>query len=204
MKIYPLGEMNLKQKKINGQQQKWKMLLYVLMFPLCMYAQDKVKVTGRVTGENNQPLATVSVVEKGSSTGTLTDEKGSFIINVSKTATLVFSSLNYVTQEVKVNGRASIDVVLVTSKNEIDAVVVVGYGTQRKRDVTGSVVTIGEKALREVPVANLQQALQGRAAGLEVQRVGTRPGAGAVIRIRGERTINGSNDPLIILDGVPL
>ncbi|HYC30087.1 MAG TPA: SusC/RagA family TonB-linked outer membrane protein, partial [Chitinophagaceae bacterium] len=79
----------------------------------------------------------------------------------------------------------------------------VGYGTQRKRDVTGSVVSVNEMALREVPVANLQQALQGRAAGVEVQRAGTSPGANAVIRIRGMRSILGSNDPLFVVDGIP-
>jgi TonB-linked SusC/RagA family outer membrane protein len=81
--------------------------------------------------------------------------------------------------------------------------VVVGYGTQRKSDVTGSLVSVSSKELREVPVANLQQALQGRAAGVEVQRVGTAPGATARIRVRGERSINGSNDPLVVLDGIP-
>ncbi len=174
--------------------------LFVLV---AVHAQTKIKIVGKVTGDNNLVLANVSVVEKGSAAGTLTDENGNFAINASPAGTLVFSSLNYVSQEVKVNGKQTINVTLLPSKNELDAVVVVGYGTQRKKDVTGSVVSVSEATLKEVPSSNLQGALQGRAAGLEVQKVGTRPGASAVIRIRGERTINGSNDPLIILDGIP-
>src|SRR5690606_5250745 len=81
--------------------------------------------------------------------------------------------------------------------------VVVGYGVQKKSDVTGALVSVSGDELKEVPVANLQQALQGRAAGVEVQRIGTAPGAAARIRVRGERSINGSNDPLIVLDGIP-
>jgi TonB-dependent SusC/RagA subfamily outer membrane receptor len=117
--------------------------------------------------------------------------------------TLVISSVSFVTKEVAITGNQTIDVVLVEACNQLEQVVVIGYGTQKKKDVTGSIVSVSETALREVPVPNLQQALQGRAAGLEVQKLGTTPGAGAVIRIRGERSINGSNDPLIVLDGIP-
>jgi len=101
MKIYPLGENNPQNKKLKLVQQKWKMLLCAMLLPFCMYAQDKIKVTGRVTGEGNLPVQNVSVVEKGSATGAVTDENGNFTISVSKTGTLVFSSLNYVPQEVK-------------------------------------------------------------------------------------------------------
>ncbi len=166
-------------------------------------AQAKINVTGKVSGENGIPLSGASVTVKGATSGVSTDGNGGYTISVADNTTLSFSYSGYFSSDVKVNKRSVINVSLLPSDKTMDAVVVVGYGTQRKKDVTGAVVSVGEKALREVPVANLQSALQGRAAGLEVQRVGTKPGAGAVIRIRGERTINGSNDPLIILDGIP-
>ncbi|MES2775561.1 MAG: TonB-dependent receptor [Bacteroidota bacterium] len=177
------------------------LFLFGLLAPA--QAQNNVNVKGKVTNEKNQPVDGASVTVKGTTRGTVTATDGSFYIDVAVNAILVISGTDISTTEVKIT-RAGAQQFQVQSKtSSLEDVVVVGYGTQRKRDVTGSVVSVGEKALREVPVANLQQALQGRAAGLEVQRVGTRPGAGAVIRIRGERTINGSNDPLIILDGIP-
>lgn len=169
-------------------------------------AQSTIPVTGKVTDEKGAPLGGVSVSIKGTNTGTTTDESGNFSLNAEPKKVLVISAVGFVTQEFSItnNGGAfSVNVSLKVGSNKLDDVVVVGYGTQRKRDVTGAVVSVNEKALREVPVANIQSALQGTAAGLEVQKVGTRPGAGAVIRIRGERTINGSNDPLIVLDGIP-
>ncbi|MDI9363854.1 MAG: TonB-dependent receptor [Flavobacterium sp.] len=164
-----------------------------------------IKITGKITGENNAPLEAVSVVVKGTKMGTSTSANGTYSITVAEPGViLVFSSIGYETKEVKVTTSSTeISFTMLATSIKMEELVVVGYGSQKKKDVTGSVVSIGEKALHEVPVANLQQALQGRAAGLEVQQVGTRPGAGAVIRIRGERTINGSNDPLIILDGIP-
>lgn len=174
----------------------------MLVFATMAFAQN-ITVKGRVTEENGAPIPGASITVKGATTGTTTDNAGNFSISVAKGATLVISSVNHAPKEFKINNANDINITLSSVNTTLTDVVVVGYGTQRKKDVTGSVVSVGEKALREVPVANLQQALQGRAAGLEVQRVGTRPGAGAVIRIRGERTINGSNDPLIILDGIP-
>jgi TonB-dependent starch-binding outer membrane protein SusC len=178
------------------------MLLQFLCISGLVMAQN-ITVKGRVVKDDGQPLQGATVIVKGTTGGTTTSDNGDFSISAPANGTLVVSAVDFTTQEVKVNNRTAVSVQLMAADKTMDGVVVVGYGTQRRRDVTGSVVSVGEKALREVPVANLQQALQGRAAGLEVQRVGTKPGAGAVIRIRGERTINGSNDPLIILDGIP-
>jgi len=177
------------------------MLLLLLAAPAFLFAQQKT-ITGRVINESGLPVA-ASITIKGSSTGTSTAADGTFSIQAVPGAKVVISAVEYVTQEFTVGKGNEINATLVRTDKALNEVVVVGYGTQRKKDVTGSVVSIGEKALREVPVANLQQALQGRAAGLEVQKIGTRPGAGAVIRIRGERSLAGSNDPLIILDGIP-
>ncbi|MGC4101868.1 SusC/RagA family TonB-linked outer membrane protein [Ferruginibacter sp.] len=177
------------------------MLLLLTGVPAFVFAQQKT-ITGHVTNESGAPVS-ASVTVKGTSTGTTADANGNFSISAAPGAKLVISAAEYVSQEFTVGRGNIINATLVRADKALSEVVVVGYGTQKKKDVTGSVVTVGEKALREVPAANLQGALQGRAAGLEVQRVGTRPGAGAVIRIRGERSINGSNDPLIILDGIP-
>jgi len=166
-------------------------------------AQNTIHIKGRVLSESGQPVGKASVLVKGLSNGVSTDDNGNFEIVAPSNATLVISSVGFVATSIHVNGRPSIEVALAAASNALDQVVVVGYGTQKKRDVTGSVVSVNEQALRSVPVANLQGALQGKAAGLEVQKVGTRPGAGAVIRVRGERSINGSNDPLLILDGIP-
>lgn len=178
------------------------MLLQFLCITGLAMAQN-ITVKGRVVKDDGQPLQGASVVVKGTTGGTTANDNGDFTISVPANATLVISAVDFTQQEIKVNNRTSLSVQLVAIDKTMEGVVVVGYGTQRRKDVTGSVVSVNEKALREVPVPNIQSALQGRAAGLEVQRVGTKPGAGAVIRIRGERTINGSNDPLIILDGIP-
>ena len=177
-------------------------LLLNLLFAQQLAAQQ-VSVSGKVLTTTGTAVNGASVSVRGTKNGTTTDAAGNFSLTVAKGATLVFSGVGYASKSVTVSSETVINVLLEAADKSLDEVVVVGYGTQRKKDVTGSVVSIGEKALREVPSANLQGALQGRAAGLEVQRTGTRPGAGAVIRIRGERTINGSNDPLIVLDGIP-
>lgn len=181
--------------------------LLALAFPLALLSQQSlaqnINVKGRVLKEGGQPVAKATVLVKGTQGGTSTDDNGAFDISAPANGTLVVSAVNFVSREVKINGKTNLSVVLAEKDKSMDEVIVVGYGTLRKKDVTGSVVSVGEKALREVPVANLQQALQGRAAGLEVQTVGNQPGAGAQIRIRGTRSISGTNEPLYVLDGIP-
>lgn len=174
-----------------------------LLLVVPVYAQNDIRVKGHVVDGGGLPVVGASVVVKGKTTGVNTNNAGDFEINAPSNAILEISSIGYQTKEVRVNNQTAITVSLVAGTSDLDQVVVVGYGTQRKKDVTGSVVSISEKALREVPVANLQQALQGRAAGLEIQTVGNQPGAGAQIRIRGNRSISGSNEPLFVVDGIP-
>jgi len=176
--------------------------IVMALFSQPVFAQN-ITVKGRITDAAGNPVLNVSVIIKGSNTGVSSVANGEFEISAPANATLVITSVGFVPQEISVNGRRSISVVLVSSETNMGEVVVVGYGTQRKKDVTGAVVSVNEKALREVPVANLQQALIGRAAGLEIQGVGNRPGAGAQIRIRGTRSITGSNEPLFVVDGIP-
>ncbi|HRJ30074.1 MAG TPA: TonB-dependent receptor [Cyclobacteriaceae bacterium] len=180
------------------------LLLLLLLLTSGLFAQ--VSVRGKVTDESGSGLPGVNILIKGTTTGTTSDANGEYVVEIpanAQQAILIFSFIGYETQEQAVNGRSVINVNMAVSAFTLGEVVVVGYGTQRKADVTGSLVSLSSDALREVPVANLQQALQGRMAGVEVQRIGTAPGATARIRIRGERSVLGSNDPLIVLDGIP-
>lgn len=189
--LFPIGKLSLV------------LCLLIVCFSLPLMAQNTIRVKGRITNSTGTALANASVTVKGSNTGTSTDANGNFQIDAPSNAVLVVSYVDYEVREISVNGRQNINIELITQDKSLGEVVVVGYGTQRKRDVTGSVVSVSEKALREVPVANLQQALIGRAAGLEINAVGNRPGAGAQIRIRGIRSISGSNEPLYVVDGIP-
>src|SRR5580658_6832262 len=177
--------------------------LMIFLFAPSLYAQNTIHVKGRVLGENGQPLPKATVQVKGTTTGVSTDDAGNYEIVAPSNATLLISSVGYASSSIKVAGRPFLEVALAPTGNSLEQVVVVGYGTQKKRDVTGSVVSVSEQSLREVPVSNLQGALQGKAAGLEVQTTGTTPGSDMQIRIRGVRSISGSNAPLFILDGIP-
>jgi TonB-dependent starch-binding outer membrane protein SusC len=177
-------------------------LLAILFLPASVYAQQVV--TGKVTDETGAGMPGVNILVKGTTNGTTSDVNGDYNISVEDAAaTLVFSFIGYNSIEQVVGTQSTININMTPNVRSLNEIVVVGYGVQRKSDVTGAVVSVNSKALKEVPVANLQQALQGLAAGVEVQRVGTAPGATARIRVRGERSINGSNDPLIVLDGIP-
>ena len=167
-------------------------------------AHAQAPVSGRVTDENGAAMPGVNVIVKNTTTGTTTDSDGVYTLNVgSNDAVLVFSFIGYATREVIVGAQSRLDIILTPSVQSLNEVVVVGYGTQQKSDITGALVRVDENALKEVPVANVSQALQGRAAGVEINMNSSRPGAGAQIRIRGSRSLTGSNDPLIVLDGIP-
>jgi TonB-linked SusC/RagA family outer membrane protein len=177
--------------------------LLVGLTPSLLYAQKILK--GKVLDEKNLPLAGAGVKLKSSGKATVTGDDGTFTISAPENEkTMIFSFIGYPSQEIDIkNGVNTYNVVLTPDSKNLNEVVVIGYGTQKRKDVTGSVVSLSGSAIKEVPVANIQQALQGRMAGVEVQSVGTRPGAGAQIRIRGERSINASNDPLFVVDGIP-
>ncbi len=166
-------------------------------------AQQTITVKGRITNETAQPVAGVSVVVKGTSQGTTTNENGEYTINAPATGSLVISSVGYPAMEVKVNRQALHNVQLTSSAASMEQVVVVGYGTQRREAVTGSVASIGGDRLREVPSSNITQALQGRLAGVDISQTSTRPGANMQIRVRGTRSLSADNNPLIVLDGIP-
>lgn len=174
----------------------------VQAFAVMAFAQN-ISVKGHVTDENNSPVVGASVIVKGTKVGVTTDVKGDFTISAAKGATLVISAINYLPKEIKVAGEAAVTVVLSTSDKALGEVIVIGYGTQRKKDVTTSIATIAGDKLNEVPGVDISRALQGRIAGVQMAQTSTKPGTGMQIRIRGTRSLNASNDPLIVLDGVP-
>ncbi|HEX8023915.1 SusC/RagA family TonB-linked outer membrane protein [Mucilaginibacter sp.] len=163
-----------------------------------------ITVTGKVTDANGA-LPGVSVSIEGGGRGVITDTKGEYSLKVPANATLIFSSVGYKTQRVAVNNQTTINVTMTGDLKSLSNVIVVGYGVQRKSDVTGSIVSVSEQSLRDVPAANLGQALQGQAAGVDIQKSAgnSHPGASPSILIRGNRSINASNSPLIVVDGIP-
>lgn len=164
-----------------------------------------ISVSGKVSDEQGNGLPGVSVSVKGTAIGNVTDATGAYKITApNANATLVFSYVGFTTIEEKIGNRQVINVTLIEDNKTLSEVVVVGYGTVKKTDVTGSVASINNKQLQAVPVQNLSQAMQGRAAGVDVTQTNARPGAAPSIRIRGNRSLNASNDPLFVLDGIPL
>jgi TonB-linked SusC/RagA family outer membrane protein len=163
----------------------------------------EVKISGTVRDENGGALPGVNVVVKGTNNGTVTDTDGKYSINVPDSeSTLIFSFIGYVTTEVSVSGKSVIDVQMTVEASALNEVVVVGYGSQEKKDLTGAISTVKGSDLENQPNGGVQQALQGRAAGVNIVRNGGAPGNAGSIRIRGIGTVNNA-DPLIIIDGVP-
>lgn len=174
----------------------------MLMFVLSAVAQDRI-ISGTVTDETGTGMPGVNVVIKGTTFGATTNAEGRFTINVpNDDAVLVVSFVGYATQEIAVGGRSSIDVQLTPDVMALTEVVVTGYATQEKKDLTGAVGTVKPAELIQIPSSNITSQLQGRVAGVTVSGDG-RPGQAAKIRIRGFASFSGSNDPLYIVDGVP-
>ena len=191
-------------KVFNEYSKKPSCLAVLLFFSVLVWAQT-IPVTGKISSaKDNSPIPAVSVTVKGTKTGTVTDASGNFQINVpDEKSILVFSSQGFTLQEIMVGNQSSINIRLEENIQKMDEVVVVGYGLQRRRDVTGAISSVSSKALREVPVTSPAQALQGRVAGLYATTQGYRPGSDVTIRIRGNRSFSAGNDPLYVIDGIP-
>ena len=178
--------------------------ILLLLSSLSLFAQNKV-ITGRVTNAGGTGIAAVSVTAKGQSGGTTTDGEGRFSITVPNAVnTLVFSSIGFGDQEVDILNRTSIDVVLRESSTNLNEVIVIGYGTARRRDLTGSVASVGVKDFLKGPITTPEQLIAGKVAGVQINSNNGAPGSGSRIRIRGGTSLNASNDPLIVIDGVPV
>jgi len=180
-------------------------VMVVLLFG-ALFASAQTQVTGTVIDSRSGfGLANVTVSVSGTNTGTQTGTDGTFRISVPAGATtLVFSSVGYTSQEVAISGRTNISISLVQAEQKLDEVVVVAYGTRRKTDLTGSTVSVGVKDFQKGSIASSEQLLQGKVAGLEVTTGDGSAGGGSKIRIRGGASLNASNDPLIVIDGVPV
>ncbi|MEI7585927.1 TonB-dependent receptor [Runella sp.] len=163
-------------------------------------------VSGKVVStDDGAPLPGVSVVVKGTTTGTNTDGEGNFKVNVKDdAAVLVFSAVGFEKQEITVGNRSTINISLATDQKSLNEVVVVGYGTQRKSQMTGAISQVTAKQLQEMPITSIGQAMQGRVAGVDVSQSGSKPGSVPKILIRGRRSFNAGNDPLYVVDGIPL
>lgn len=175
----------------------------MLMFASVTLAQERV-VTGTVVDETGAGMPGVNVLVKGTPQGTVTSAQGAFSISVPQNATLVFTFVGYKTTEVPVGDRSTIDLSLEPDATSLDEVVVIGYGTQKRSDLTGAVGSVSADNLRERPATSLNQAMAGRIAGVQVNTNSGRPGGKANVRIRGFSSINSSNNPLYVVDGVQL
>lgn len=175
----------------------------VIALMLLSFSVNAQTITGKVTDESGTGLVGVNIVEKGTNNGTITDMNGSFKITVqSMTGTLVFSMIGYETAEVPIEGKTLVDIQMSVSEEAIDEVVVVGYGTMKKSDLTGSVASVSGDDLKRSITTNIDQAMQGRISGVQVTQNSGQPGGASSIRIRGASSVNGSNEPLYIIDGV--
>jgi TonB-linked SusC/RagA family outer membrane protein len=196
----PVG--NVLNKLFTGTALTYKMLDNNLIVVLAAnkVLQD-IKITGTITGDNGEPLANVSVSVKGSARGTATDNTGSFTLLAPEDGTLLISYIGYVSQEVPVKSQSVFNVKLTRSAIQMDQVVVVGYGTQRRRDLTGSVASVSGADIAKQPVLTATQAIQGKVAGVQIISSGD-PNSNPTVQIRGVGTMLGGASPLFVVDGV--
>lgn len=181
-------------------------MIACLLFHQLIMAQDNtITVEGNVLDPQKVPLVGVTVSLKGKSFGTQTDTKGHYRLQIKDpaNAVLVFSFIGFTAHEEPYRGSKVMSVVLEEDRKKLEEIVVVGYGSQKKKDVTGSISSVGTKSIQDVPVTNPQQALQGRAPGVEVLNNSSKPGDEPQVRIRGTRSLSAGNDPLYVVDGIP-
>jgi TonB-linked SusC/RagA family outer membrane protein len=174
------------------------------LFAIFSFAQNNFPVTGKITDNAGAPLAGVTVQVKGSKIATSTKPDGTFSLNApSGSSVLVFSSIGFASKEVPIANNGQVNVTMTAADNSMDQVVVIGYGTVKKRDVTGAVTGIGEKDIKSRPTTDALQAMQGKVAGVDITS-SERPGTVGTINIRGVRSLTASNSPLYVVDGIPL
>lgn len=177
-------------------------ILFLMLASSLAMAQEQV-VTGKLSsGDDNSPIPGVNVVEKGTSNGTVTDADGNYRVSVGKNATLVFSFVGYTSQEVVVGTQSTINIPLSADVTSLSEVVVVGYGSQDKKEITGSVVSLNSEAFNKGNVNDPTQLLQGKVAGLSIYNRGGNPNSSSTIRLRGISTVGANSQPLVVIDGV--
>ena len=193
-----------KQRPDHFPQRAALLALLSFFFSYIAFAQD-IAVSGKVTDAGGSGLPGVTIQVKGTTVGTTSDTNGGFsVANVPSNGTLVFSFVGMKAQEVEVNGRSSINVTMVEDASALEEVVVIGYGTVKKKDATGAVAAIGAKDFNKGVITSTEQLLQGRVAGVAITQSSGEPGSGINVRIRGTSSVRGGNGPLFVVDGVPL
>jgi TonB-dependent SusC/RagA subfamily outer membrane receptor len=181
---------------------KVKLLVLFMMISFVLPAQTQLK--GKIIDESGQALPGVNIIVKGSNLGTVSDAEGSFVIgNLSSSSILVFSFIGFSTQEITVGEQTTINVTLATDVRALEEVVVIGYGTQKKGLITGAISSVKTEDIVQTPVLRVEQALQGRIAGIVVTNQSGQPGDAPTVRIRGAGT-NGNAEPLYVVDGFPV
>lgn len=178
--------------------------LYLLFLCFPMFVLGQNTISGTVTDDNNIPVPGVEILVQNTTRGTTTDFDGNYSIDVNNGDVLLFKYLGYKTVQVEMDGQTTVDVNLEPDENVLEEVVLVGYGTSRKKDITGSVSSISREEMTKGNIVSPNDLLQGRAAGVNINNFGGAPGAPAQIRIRGGGSLGANNDPLIVLDGLPL
>ena len=182
-----------------------RLVLALTLLASCQMAMAQTRqITGKVTDATGSPLIGVSVVVKGTTQGGITDDNGTFSLQAANNATLVFSYVGFDAQEINVGTKNVIDILLSENAAALGELVVVGYGTQKKSQLTGAISSISARQITEMPITNVAQALQGRVAGIDVSQSGSKPGSVPTIRVRGRRSFRASNDPLYVVDGIAL
>ncbi len=176
-----------------------------LSFIFCLYlfcASSIAQVSGKVTTDKGEPLIGVSVLHKINGTGTITDADGQYNLP-ENSGILVFSYVGFGTVEIDINGRKNIDVILMEEATTLESVVVIGYGSQKKKDLTSAIVVVDEKAIKDRPMVSAAEALQGKAAGVQVVQTSGKPGGDISVRVRGATSVLAGNEPLYVVDGIP-
>lgn len=202
------------QKQWKQNSRKLQMLFFIFLVSMCtnsqIFAQNSTKsieqiIYGTTKDEKGDILPGVNVILKGTQIGVNSDTDGKYSIAANtKDASLIFSFIGYLTKEVKINNQSTINVALQPESNSLNEVVVIGYGTQKNRDITGAVTSFDAKHLEEKPIARIEQALIGQMAGVQVKQQTGLPGAGLSIVVRGTGSINAGSEPLYVIDGFPL
>lgn len=180
--------------------------LFCILLICTYYAQAQTKrISGTVLDDKSAPVNGATVTAKGTTVATTTDHNGNFALNVpSATQIIVISNVGFTTQEINIEGKDNISVSLVSNAQQLSDVVVIGYGAVKKRELTGAIATVGSKDFQKGIMTSPEQLIAGKIAGVSVTSNSGSPGAGSTIRIRGGASLNASNDPLIVIDGVPL